>query len=821
MIPIRVYMRGFLSYRDEAQLRFDDASLWVLAGENGAGKSAIFDAITFALYGAHRGGKSNYEELINHDSDDMVVEFDFALDSDVYRVKRTLSGNRKRPSFQVLHLTGPSAPIPGKPGPQPIPKTEKKDGFNEWVRDHIGLEYETFTASVLLRQGESEALLKAEPKDRHAMLTQIVNLSAYERLCQKVEKRQKELDADVKSYQNHLNALAPVDEDEIASLAVRVKQATVERDEAQQQLETVSAIKVHAQRWSEINDERIKIEQAVTEARKGLLDLQPGVIESRELDALRESLSGQGFISESLMAAFDEQIDRVQRELDALAELKTALPWMKQFDRARSDWRSARVTIGKARAETVRIADRLATLADEKSSAAEAATAAADDAEQSQQRLTEAKTLLRQAKAQIERFNQVDGKPACGFCGQPLKPEHLHSERARLEQEGAAAHNNARIAEAEDRQLRAAQQQTYQAWQALNEEEQRLQRQEQEANQNRQQAERDAQNADVQAREALQEMPRGFSEQIASADIAEIAARFAGEFPTTAELASFSEQAQQYPSRQNQLNRLRELAAGLRAQQEQEQRIKQIDQDIDAIPQEARRMIDEIEADERAIRQRWQKADDERTAAEKKRQQLEAERERRRELESKWRESAAEARLYKELARLFGRDYLQRYLLKQAEATIVANANKVLDHLSGGALRLQLRRDDGSEGEDHAKGVIKALDLLAYNKQTGNQSLPVAFLSGSQRFRVAISLALGIGQYAGHASRRIESVIIDEGFGSLDKQGRSEMIDELHSLKNVLSRIILVSHQEEFASAFKNRYIIRLENGTSQVFEDT
>jgi exonuclease SbcC len=58
-------------------------------------------------------------------------------------------------------------------------------------------------------------------------------------------------------------------------------------------------------------------------------------------------------------------------------------------------------------------------------------------------------------------------------------------------------------------------------------------------------------------------------------------------------------------------------------------------------------------------------------------------------------------------------------------------------------------------------------------------------------------------------------VIIDEGFGSLDKEGRSEMIPDLHSLTDVLKRIILVSHQEEFTESFKNGYAISLENGTS------
>jgi exonuclease SbcC len=60
-------------------------------------------------------------------------------------------------------------------------------------------------------------------------------------------------------------------------------------------------------------------------------------------------------------------------------------------------------------------------------------------------------------------------------------------------------------------------------------------------------------------------------------------------------------------------------------------------------------------------------------------------------------------------------------------------------------------------------------------------------------------------------------VIIDEGFGGLDKEGRQDMIQELHALKGELKRIILVSHQEEFVDAFDNGYTIELVDQTSKV----
>jgi DNA repair exonuclease SbcCD ATPase subunit len=92
----------------------------------------------------------------------------------------------------------------------------------------------------------------------------------------------------------------------------------------------------------------------------------------------------------------------------------------------------------------------------------------------------------------------------------------------------------------------------------------------------------------------------------------------------------------------------------------------------------------------------------------------------------------------------------------------------------------------------------------------------VNYLSGSQKFRIAVSVALAIGRFAAGQARPLESVIIDEGFGSLDRDGLHAVADELNRLRQHLRRIVLVSHQEDFADRFP--VVIKLtrgENGTT------
>src|SRR5258708_7697267 len=111
MIPQRVKLAGFLSYKDEQEVHFAGAQLWMLTGANGSGKSSIFDALTFALFGYHRGGSTNNAELINRKSASLSVEFDFLLDGNLFRIKRTLRSlkNSTKSTVQVLHQEADSS----------------------------------------------------------------------------------------------------------------------------------------------------------------------------------------------------------------------------------------------------------------------------------------------------------------------------------------------------------------------------------------------------------------------------------------------------------------------------------------------------------------------------------------------------------------------------------------------------------------------------------------------------------------------------------------------------------------------------------------
>ena len=224
-------------------------------------------------------------------------------------------------------------------------------------------------------------------------------------------------------------------------------------------------------------------------------------------------------------------------------------------------------------------------------------------------------------------------------------------------------------------------------------------------------------------------------------------AALATEWQSAVETAGVAELAtwrSELDSLANALEQLKVLSAARASQEARINHLAQIEQGIADVPDEARRPVEDLEREEKTAKENSGAAEEAREEAEQQKRDLESRRDLRADLETKRQEAALNALVYDRLAKLLGPDHLQRYLLTQAERAIVEHGNRVLDRISGGTLRLELANE-----REEGRGGGKALDLNAYNSETGVKPLPVAFLSGSQRFRVAVSLALGIGQYVG------------------------------------------------------------------------
>ena len=195
MIPLKLRLKNFMCYRDLPEpLPLEGIHVACICGDNGHGKSALLDAITWALWGKARG--RGVDDLIHIGQSDMEVELEFSNGEDVYRVLRKRKRARGRGSgasvleFQVsaAGAEGTFRPITGNT----IAETQAQ--INRLIR----LEYETFVNSAFLRQGRADEFTLRTPRERKEVLADILDLSLYDELealsRQKARDREREAD---------------------------------------------------------------------------------------------------------------------------------------------------------------------------------------------------------------------------------------------------------------------------------------------------------------------------------------------------------------------------------------------------------------------------------------------------------------------------------------------------------------------------------------------------------------------------------------------------------------------------------------------------
>jgi DNA repair protein SbcC/Rad50 len=910
VIPVRVELTNFLSHRrpdgTPVVFDFDGAKLWSVSGDNGAGKSAIFDGITWTLYGVHRGGRQDSQRLISHSADGAKAAFVFEVEGRRYRVERSL---RRRGAMRRQAFSWDADAW------EEVPDTSGEAGFGSWRDELISLSYAAFTHSVLLLQEGSDSLIRSGARDRFEVLAQLVDLTSYQRLEQRAQTYSSELVGRRRRLDEELEGLEPVQEEERKAAAAQVRglerqQRRCARD-VEAQIEVLGGAKRHAELVQRLGQARGEI--ASTEPQ--VVDAESTRAEAREhqlLTAAREKL--QGGIA-ALAAARDieaaaekvrqasEQIDlaRLQREADGAsaaaaaarrdadacagraAALASALPAVTVVVDQRSELAEAEAeveatgTVKELDASLKRFRAHLGKL----EAAASEALAARDEVGRM---LAAREAELEAAREQLRARHAAGDEAVCSRCGQPVDEKHRAAELRRAERELERAERAA--VKARDRHSRLAEAATAAA--SARDEALELGRQAETRRAEARSAGQRVKRARAAATKALRaasfkgwDDPRrqvfatadaeGLAATLAeleadldrltgeSAELkqaaarAEEAARLAGEArdkaaKQRAELERGLEQARTEATAQHQhaavlladlpaewADRVREREDGvldafdarlgalagavakLPALERAEAQlakvrasVEELQAQLKAVPKGQR--VEVVSAEKTLEGAREKLAATERAlgdarvevAALKEREQARAAK---REEQAR---TSRQARLASRMVQLLGRQGLQGQLLVDATRALESLANETLKTLTGGALQLEISFVE-QRGRDE-------LSVYARDFNAGGERTDAAFLSGSEKFRVCVAMAAAIGAY-GSSRYRVESLIIDEGFGSLDEQRRGDMIDELRRLAGLLERVIVVSHQADFQNRaqFPHGYKLRRVDGETTV----
>jgi exonuclease SbcC len=176
--PLKLVVEGFTSFRDKVEIDFTRLDLFAVTGPTGAGKSSLIDAIVFALYGVVPRVGDDYKQLISHGRERLSVMLEFAAGKERYRIVRTARPDRASQQRLERITGGPAEPV-----------ADRARDIRAEVERILGLDYDGFTRAVVLPQGQFDAFLKGEPKERRKILVALLGLEVYERMQQLAHQR--------------------------------------------------------------------------------------------------------------------------------------------------------------------------------------------------------------------------------------------------------------------------------------------------------------------------------------------------------------------------------------------------------------------------------------------------------------------------------------------------------------------------------------------------------------------------------------------------------------------------------------------------------
>ena len=177
MVPLTLTVKNFLSYGENIPtLDFRDFTIACLSGKNGHGKSALIDAVTWALWGRCR--VKNKEEVIKRGASDAHVEFEFESEGNAYRVLRSISRKKggSQGSIDLQVFDGDSNSY------RPLDQGAKAQSTIEKI---LKMDYNSFICSSFILQGMADEFTKRTPAERKEVLSKILELDEYETLTKR------------------------------------------------------------------------------------------------------------------------------------------------------------------------------------------------------------------------------------------------------------------------------------------------------------------------------------------------------------------------------------------------------------------------------------------------------------------------------------------------------------------------------------------------------------------------------------------------------------------------------------------------------------
>jgi exonuclease SbcC len=826
-----VSLRNFRSYGDTEQV-FDVSSypMVVITGDNGSGKSSIIEAILFCLYGETsitRGsgkGEMKKSELLNDKTNkDAFVSLTFELNGSIYRVERTLDRKKGTSGYARIFEVGSSSGTRAKQAVAPKEVTKS-------IESLIGIDYDSFTHSVVMTQGEFEALTKSPPADRKKLFMKMFGLTKYEDYLKEVESRINKLNRELGNISGRIEEL----EKEV------VKESEIKKnlEEAEKEFEK---IKLEVDK-SDQNKKKVEGDLSkASEDKKDYDNLQEKLASLKEEIGSRQSEleNKKGEYNEILRA--EEELKKIQPKVERYNELEQKLNELrdnyiknlkltenigkleKTIEERRKSYLNEIERLTGEKEESIKLiqenSDRvkslegeIAELGDpesEKVTLEENKKSIESEKDAALKRSSEFETKISSIKKTLETLEKTT-EPKCPVCGGDLTEEkkeervkHLENEKSSLEAEKKKVDEELRRLKKELKFIKEEIKQKEKASKNLTQKKTELQNLKNRISELQTKVEKQENELKTKQEtfseerfvEEEKKQIKQLEEQINSLKYdRELHSRLEGEFAELKEApqkaAALNEKVSRKEKVVKEIKKLEKIIEEKKGAYEADEKRKSNLEDAvrrwEELIKEFREIeekLSELQTRKGEAKQRVENLKSSLLEIKNKKEQLEK-------IRKEYNEKQVVGNRLSILEEAFSKDGIPLRMLKKIVPLVAAKSTELLHKLTEDQLGIEINMDED-------KIYVKVLEA--------GKSNHVGRYSGGEKMRINFALRLAISEILtkmGGKNAKIESLMIDEGFGALDDDGRQAIINIFNLLGGSFKKIIAITHIKEVQEMF-------------------
>jgi exonuclease SbcC len=852
MRPLRLELRGFTAFRDAAEIDFTALDVFAISGPTGSGKSSLLDAMTYALYGRVERVGEGVKQLISQGQPRMAVTLEFEVDHDRYRVTRSTPSGRGPTKILLERLADGEWSQAGD-GADRVRDAERM------LAVAIGMTYDGFTRSVLLPQGKFAEFLVGDAKKRRDILTELLGLSLFRRMAERAGSIGKEAAVRADTMSGML------DRDYADATPEALKAAKTALKEAEKRERALGAAAEDVLeilgRWQASERAAQELQACATEAARAAEDTRAVAAELGDLAHRAEEITLQVASTKATWKAAVEAVEAARADLqraDATLGASVALTEARLLAHRVAEAATLKKKKEAELAESTKAGTALASAAD---SAAATLAAAGENLAARQADLALSEAVLEKARhtdlvAAVSAGLKA-GDP-CPVCGLPLEKAPRRTAAGAFDKATkAAADGHARVEAAREGETAAARaldaarregeanaEQVHRLSGEIQEVDQtivegittlrqilgttpaeeagaeidrrlaeleRLDRAERDAATAAAEAERDAARAE-QERDKLAALVERLGDRLATdrTPLFERASRATDgrvtvpsvapppRRPAVTQLAQYAEElAETLGMFAEDLTRQADQQGSLEARllEEGTKKVGDLIEPAGSIEQLAASVNAACRSATATV-----------ATAAKEAKDLTARLERRKGLVEEVRTLESRASLFRALALELRADRLIAFLQAEALQVLAAAGSDRLASLSDARYRLVYRDDE----------------FLVVDTWNGDEERSVRTLSGGETFLASLGLALGLADQVRSLSvtdrARLDSLFLDEGFGTLDPESLRTVVDAIEQLAGDGRLVGVITHVQDLAEQFPRIEVRKERNGSRLEF---